>query len=180
MAFEEPSFETLRETRIFEIRQYAPYLIVETEVKGEFSGVGNQAFRSLFNYISGSNNSVRSDDKQSEKISMTVPVTQVKTAENTYRVSFLLPAKYSKETAPIPTSNVVSIREVPATLMASIRYNGNWSQQRYEKKLATLQTALELDNTYEAAGAPIFARYNPPIIPSLFRHNEILLPVRVK
>ena len=177
MAFEKPSFETVRVTDGFELRQYAPYLIAETEVTAEFGDAGNQAFRALFNYISGNNTSQHNTANDGEKISMTVPVTQIKTGEDTYRVSFLLPAKYSSKSAPLPNSNVVAIKEVEATLMATIRYSGNWSQERYEKKLVELRTALQADGQYRAAGDPIFARYNPPIMPSLFRHNEILIPV---
>ena len=64
MAYEEPKYRTIESTDIYEIREYKDRLAVEIEYSNEDSG-----FRYLFNYISGEN-------KSSEKVKMTVPVTQ--------------------------------------------------------------------------------------------------------
>jgi DNA gyrase inhibitor GyrI len=177
MAFEKPSFELLEKRDGYEIRQYKPYLVAETEVKGEFQQAGNRAFNALFNYISGNNQVVGAEASGSEKISMTVPVNQWQTDEGAYRVSFVVPSKYSLDNVPVPTSSTVDIREVNHGLTAVIRYRGNWSQDRYEEKLDLLIAALASDGQYQPAGKPFFARYNPPMIPGLFRRNEILLPI---
>ena len=66
MANEEASYEVVHKTDIYEIRHYSDRLIVQVINKGD-----NNSFRKLFNYISGEN-------KNSEKIKMTVPVTQTK------------------------------------------------------------------------------------------------------
>jgi hypothetical protein len=177
MAFEKPSYQTVSKADGFEVRAYEPYLIAETEVSAEFSGAGNIAFQALFNYISGYNTSPSLVDEQSEKISMTIPVNQTQTDDDRYKVSFVLPAKFSLETAPVPRSNSVTVRELPSMLMASIRYSGNWSQKRYEKKLAALRASLQEDGRFMPVGEPMFARYNPPLVPGLFRRNEILIPI---
>lgn len=180
MAFEKPAFETVEKTDAFEIRQYQPYLVAETEVSGEFQQAGNRAFNALFNYISGSNQVVNASAGGSEKISMTVPVNQWQTDEGAYRISFVVPSKYSMDTVPAPTSAAVSIRQVDHGLTAVIRYRGNWSQERYTQKLEQLTTALVKDGRFQPAGKPYFARYNPPMIPGVFRRNEILLPIAQK
>lgn len=180
MAFEKPAFKTVEKTDAFEIRQYQPYLVAETEVSGEFQQAGNRAFNALFNYISGNNQVVSASAGGSEKISMTVPVNQWQTDEGAYRISFVVPSKYSMDTVPVPTSSAVSIRQVDHGLTAVIRYRGNWSQERYTQKLEQLTTALENDGRYQPAGKPYFARYNPPMIPGVFRRNEILLPIAQK
>ena len=64
MSYEEPKYKTIKTTDVYEIREYGDRLAVEIEYSNEDSG-----FRYLFNYISGEN-------KSSEKVKMTVPVTQ--------------------------------------------------------------------------------------------------------
>jgi hypothetical protein len=180
MAFEKPSYSTLSKEDGFDVRLYEPYLIAETEVRDEFSRAGNQAFQALFDYIGGNNSSPRLAANEGEKISMTIPVNQIETPNDSYKVSFVLPAKFSLDTAPVPNSSSVTVRELPAMLMASIRYSGNWSQKRYEKKLAELRNSINENERYEISGEPMFARYNPPLVPGLFRRNEILIPILEK
>ena len=64
MSYEEPKYKTIKSSEVYEIREYGDRLAVEIEYSNEDSG-----FRYLFNYISGEN-------KSSEKVKMTVPVTQ--------------------------------------------------------------------------------------------------------
>ena len=64
MALEEPNYKIIKSSENYEIRKYSDRLAVEVEFSSEDSG-----FNYLFNYISGENTT-------SEKVSMTVPVTQ--------------------------------------------------------------------------------------------------------
>ena len=66
-AIESLAFEVLETHGDIEIRQYAPHLLATVRVEGEFDEAGSQAFRPLFNYISG-------DNRSDEKIAMTAPV----------------------------------------------------------------------------------------------------------
>jgi hypothetical protein len=67
-ADEEPSHTTEREHQGFEMRRYAPRLVVDTRVAGDFWQARSEAFGRLFACIIGNNNA-------GSKVSMTVPVT---------------------------------------------------------------------------------------------------------
>ena len=90
MANEEAQYDIAHKTDIYEIRHYSDRLVAQVINKGD-----NNTFRKLFNYISGANNN-------SEKIKMTVPVTQA-TEDDELFMQFYLPSKYNKKTTPIPT-----------------------------------------------------------------------------
>ena len=55
MATEEPKYTLIEKYEAFEIREYAPFLIAQTEVSGSFDERGGKAFRILIKYISGEN-----------------------------------------------------------------------------------------------------------------------------
>jgi len=85
IANEESEYDVVHKTSIYEIRFYTERLVVESVYNND-SGT----FRKLFKYISGANNN-------SQKIEMTIPVTQIK-KNNTNFMQFILPAKFNKET----------------------------------------------------------------------------------
>jgi len=183
MAIEKAKYTIVEREGKFELRQYEPYLVAETFVKGDFDKVGSEGFRRLFDYISGKNRKRQSismtaplsQEAESEKISMTAPVNQVRVGEK-YRVAFLMPAKYTMETLPEPLDPRVELKEVPGQLIAALRYSGTWSRDRYEEKKIRLQGMMR-QKGLEPAGEPIFARYNPPFMPWFLRRNEVLIPV---
>jgi hypothetical protein len=183
MAIERAKYTVVEREGNFELRQYEPYLVAETIVEGDFDEVGNEGFRRLFDYISGKNRKQQSismtapvsQKVESEKISMTAPVNQVRVGGK-YRITFLMPAKYTMETLPEPLDTRVELKEVPGQLIAALRYSGTWSKDRYEKKRVRLQAVMR-QKGLEPAGEAIFARYNPPFMPWFLRRNEVLIPV---
>jgi len=183
MAIEKAKYTVVEGEGNFELRQYEPYIVAETIVEGDFDEVGNEGFRRLFDYISGKNRKRQSismtapvsQEAESEKISMTAPVNQMRVGEK-YRITFLMPAKYTMETLPEPLDTRVKLKEVPGQLIASLRYSGTWSRDRYEENRIRLQ-ALMRQKRLEPAGEPIFARYNSPFMPWFLRRNEVLIPV---
>ena len=183
MALEKAKYSVVEKEGNFELRRYEPYVVAETMVEGDFDTVGNQGFRRLFDYISGKNRKQQSismstpvsQKAESEKISMTAPVNQVRVGEK-YRITFLMPAKYTMETLPEPLDTRVKLKEVPGQLIAALKYSGTWSKDRYEEKKIRLQ-ALMREKGLKPAGEPIFARYNPPFMPWFLRRNEVLIPV---
>ena len=53
MATERPRYEVLQQRGDLEVREYAPYLVAETEVGGDLEAAGTTAFRVLAGYIFG-------------------------------------------------------------------------------------------------------------------------------
>ena len=182
MATEEAPYTVIKADDIFELREYAPQVLAEIIVDGDLEGAGNKAFRPLFRYISCDNKSRGkiamtapvSQEQTGEKISMTAPVSQ-QSVQGKWAVSFMMPASYTMETLPTPDDPNIKLRQVPARLVAAVRYSGFWSEKKY------LQYKQELENWIAAKnlkviGEPVWARYNPPFTLWFLRRNEILIP----
>jgi len=119
---EQQRYEVVERYSEFELRRYPSHVVAEVRVRGSFESAGTRAFRALFGYISGQNESARSvamtapvvqEAAGSERIAMTAPVVQTRTAEGEYLIAFVLPATLTAETAPVPTNPEVRIRAVP-------------------------------------------------------------------
>jgi hypothetical protein len=183
MATEEAKYVVLEKEGHFELRQYEPFIVAETLVEGDFDEVGNAGFRRLFRYISGDNQAKRpismtspvAQEMKSEKISMTAPVTQQK-GGNRWSIAFVMPAEYTMDSLPIPHDARITLRAIPARLLAAITYSGTWSESRYEEHKALLDQMMS-KRKLRTAGEYIYARYNPPFTPWFMRRNEVLLPV---
>jgi hypothetical protein len=190
MAIEEPGYEVLKTYPEFELRRYAPYLVAETEVTGEFDQVGNRAFRILAGYIFGNN---RSQEKmamtapvnqrptvaEGEKLAMTAPVSQRPkegAGQGTYVLSFVMPSGYTLDTLPEPLDPRVRLREEPARLMAARRYSGLWSESNYQANEVALLAAVERVGLTPVS-APVYARYNSPFSLWFLRRNEVMVEV---
>jgi len=183
MAIEEATYKVVKKDNNFEIRDYAPHILAETIVEGDFEEAGNKAFNVLFGYISGDNRSREklamtapvSQEPKGEKIKMTAPVGQQRVQES-WAVSFMMPASYTLETLPEPEDPKVTLRQVPARRMAAVRYSGFWNEKGYLRYKLELESWIREKN-YTIVGDPIWARYNAPFTPWFLRRNEILIPV---
>lgn len=184
MATEEAPYQVIKVDGIFELRRYEPQILAETIVDGNLEEAGDKAFRTLFRYISGENQSRTaiaasspvSQESQGEKIAMTAPVGQQRSSGK-WAVSFTMPANYTMATLPIPNDPAIVLRQVPARTVAAVRYSGTWSEERYRKFLDKLEAWLR-DNSLTPRGEPVWARYNPPFTLWFLRRNEILIPVQ--
>jgi hypothetical protein len=183
MAIEEAKYKVVEKDNKFEIRDYAPHILAETFVEGDLEEAGNKAFNRLFRYISGDNRSrikvamtaPVSQQPMGEKIKMTAPVGQRRVQEK-WAVSFMMPASYTLKTLPEPEDPNITLRQVPARRMASVRYSGFWSEKRYLKYKSELLSWIQ-ERGLTIVGDPIWARYNPPFTLWFLRRNEILIPV---
>jgi hypothetical protein len=189
MATEEPRYEVVQQFEAFELRRYAPQLLAETEVAGDFNDVGSQAFRILADFIFGNNRQqekismtapVSQQPSAGEKIAMTAPVTQTPKpgvgARGTYIFSFVMPAQYTRASLPQPVDPRVHIREAPARLVAARRYSGTWDEARYREHESILLQAVAQARLM-TVGAPVYARYNSPFSLWFLRRNEVLIEV---
>jgi len=183
MAIEEATYKVVKKDNKFEIRDYAPHILAETVVEGDFEEAGNKAFNVLFGYISGDNRSREklamtapvSQEPKGEKIKMTAPVGQQRVQES-WAVSFMMPASYTLETLPEPEDPKVTLRQVPARRIAAVRYSGFWNEKGYLRYKLELESWIS-EKGYTIVGDPIWARYNAPFTPWFLRRNEILIPV---
>ena len=185
MAIEVPEYRVLEQDGSFELRAYSSYLIAETEVEAGFMNAGNIAFGRLFRYISGANAAQAEiamtapveQASQGEKIAMTAPVEQAK-GDGVYRVGFIVPRKYNRDTVPKPTDQRVIIREVPPRTVAVWRYSGRWTEDNFRQHEQDLRRALQARNLQPAPGdSAIIARYDAPFMPWFMRRNEVLIPL---
>ncbi len=175
-------YDLVRTEGAIEVRRYPEHLVAETEVQADFQDAGNRAFRYLFGYITGDNTARQPIDMTapvvqapSQRISMTAPVVQTGSSGR-YTVAFVLPSSLDESSAPLPTRSEVSVRKVPARLVAAVHFTGRWSEAAFEKHRAELLSAAA-DAGLMTIGDPWFARFNPPSTPWFLRHNEVLIEV---
>lgn len=190
MAIEEPKYIVIQKNDMFEIREYAPYLVAQTEVTGTFDEMGGKAFRILFKYISGENQQRRNiemtapviqENRQQEgqKIQMTAPVIQeIDTANPQSTIySFVMPQEFTLATLPLPLDKRINLKEIPAKTVAVLKYSGSWGEEKYKKNEALLLKALD-DAGIKTIGKPNFARYNSPFSLWFMRRNEVMIEVQ--
>ena len=168
-----------------EVREYAPMLVAEVVVAtDDFDRAGNLGFQPLADYIFGNNTKRErigmtapvTQARDGERIGMTAPVTQSGSAQG-WVVGFVMPARYTAETLPLPRDPRIRINEVPARNVAAIRFSGRWSTIRYAENLRVLERELA-EAGWVAVAEPQAAQYNAPWVPGPLRRNEVLLPVR--
>ena len=175
MSYEEPKYKIIESTDIYEIREYGDRLAVEIEYSNEDSG-----FRYLFNYISGEN-------KSSEKVEMTVPVTQSakidmtspviqSTQDGIMKMQFFLPSKFTLENAPQPKNQRVNLVMIKKDIYAVISYSGRLTNQNYSKNYKKLINHLTKDGL-DFIEPAIRATFNGPFTLPILRRNEIMMKI---
>ena len=181
-------YETVARVGDVEIRRYPPTVVVETVAPS-----ANQAFRRLFGYISGENQSttevsmtapVESEpgdapsDDAGESVAMTAPVESDQSSEGV-RMSFYLPAEYDYDSAPRPTGDSVRLVERPGRTLAVLGFSWWATDGRVESKTETLQATLaDADESFELLDDPVILRYEGPLVPPFLRTNEVAVEVR--
>ncbi len=176
MALEEPAYKIIKSYKGYEIRKYDDRLAVEVEFASEDSG-----FNYLFNYISGENTT-------SEKVSMTVPVTQSTKINMTSPVTqsnkdgkmlmqFYLPSKFSIDNAPIPTNKRVKLVTIEGGYYAVLKYSGRNSDKNYLNRLSELKDYLEKDKIVMIDNGTK-ATFDGPFTLPILRRNEAMIKIK--
>lgn len=179
---ERPDYEVVLSEKNIEIRHYDPMIIAEVDVEGKREEAVGEGFRMLADYIFG-NNIVQQDiamtapvqQQVSEKIAMTAPVQQ-QSSGGVWKVSFVMPSKYSMEALPKPNNKNVTLKDVPAKKYIVIQFSGtnsNGNIDEHEKKLMAYIAA----NQIKTAGSPKYAFYNPPWTLPFMRKNEVMIEI---
>ncbi|HTY40284.1 MAG TPA: heme-binding protein [Thermoanaerobaculia bacterium] len=178
---EEPKFRVIVADGDFEIREYAPVIVAETIVEGDWGVAGNAGFRRLASYIFGANDGGRriamtvpvSQQAPGSRIAMTAPVAQERRG-TAWAVAFTMPREYSLDRLPVPNDPTVHLRPIGERRVGAIRFSGRWNAERFEAGEAELRRWLTSKGE-KVIGEPVSARYNPPWTPWFLRRNEILL-----
>jgi hypothetical protein len=184
MSIESLKYRTISRDKKFELRDYNEYITAEVEVDGDFSSALQKGFRILADYIFGGNTSkaqinmtvpVTQQAKSGEKIEMTAPVTSSPVEEGKkYVIAFTMPSKYTLENLPEPENKNIFFRKVAGHKVASLSFSGNLNAGLASRKVKELETWLN-KNKYSTKSGFVFAQYNPPWIPGIFRRNELLV-----
>jgi hypothetical protein len=180
---EEPAYSVKMAEADFEVREYAPRIVAETTVSGDFADAPGIGFRRLADYIFG-NNTTKTEiamtapvaqERQSEKIAMTAPVSQERIKDSSWLITFTMPSAYTIESLPKPNSDLVTIKQLPPAKFAVVKFSGFNKQKTVIEKTDSLRQWLRTKSINEKGAEPIYARYNPPWTPWFLRRNEILI-----
>jgi hypothetical protein len=163
VANEEAKYDIIYKSNIYEIRFYSERLVVETK-----NNINSSAFKKLFNYISGTNYT-------SEKIEMTVPVTQIRKDGSNY-MQFIIPSKFNKKTIPTPSNSDIQISRIKEGYFGVIEYSGKSTNANFIKYSKILRKKL-LEDRVLIKGSPIKATYNKPFTLPFLRRNEVMFNV---
>ena len=154
-----------------EIRAYPSMILATVQGRGD-----NGPFGLLFRYITGFNLSqktipmtapVVSTETGGEAVPMTAPV-----VSDEDRFSFVLPASYTMDTAPIPLDPRVQLVPIAARRVAAIRFRGRASTRQVRDATAAFLRGLRQAGI-GPIGSPFLMRYDPPYKPGFMRRNEI-------
>lgn len=159
-------YEIIKEEGNIQVRAYNDFLLASTTTPQNQQQ--NSGFNNVFNYISGQNQS-------KEKISMTTPVVTYE-EEDKLITGFYVPSKYDKSSVPKPSSENVFINEMSASTFAVIKFKGRWKEENYQKYDQRLKDYIKANNL-KVISKRYVLRYSPPIVPGIFRRNELAYQV---
>jgi hypothetical protein len=182
--YEEPHYDVVaRLADHVEVRRYAPRLAAEVTLSRGGDAARSRAFQLLFDYIAGANHSAQGSKKVAmtvpvsvrdvERVAMTSPV-DVSEDSEVMRMRFFLPAKYTRDTAPLPDDERVKLVTVPEKTVAILRYSGLGSD--FEKRQFDLIAELT-GSRWRPVGAPYTLYYDAPFTLPFVRRNEAAIPV---
>ena len=179
---EKPDYKVIQSEQNIEIRQYEPMIIAEVEVDGKREDAIGDGFRLLADYIFG-NNTVQQvismtapvQQKENQKIAMTAPVQQQSTGKS-WRMSFVMPSKYSMDSLPVPNNNRVRLKEILTKKFVVIEFSGTNSNENVTEHENQLMNYIEA-NQIKINGSPIYAFYNPPWSLPFLRRNEVMIEI---
>lgn len=163
---ETPKYTVLRRDGEVELREYDPMLVAMTTVQGTGEEPKNQAFTKLAGYIFGEN-------AASQTLHMTSPVL-IHSEDGRTVMSFVMPAKLTGKTVPLPNDQSIHIQEVPTETWAVIGYSvaNDHSDDSIDKRNA-LESWLTLHEFPLDYSTCRIAQYDSPTTIPLLRRNEV-------
>jgi len=171
-SIDQPAFQIVRKDGNIEIRDYGALTVAEVARSGDRDSAVRAGFGPLARYIFAK-------DRQGEKIAMTVPVTQQRRpdADTAWLVHFVMPEGKDISSLPQPATEDVRLLTLPATRRAVIRFSGRANDQMIKSNEKRLLTWLEAEG-YAINGPAVYAYYDDPLTPGVFRRNEVMYQVK--
>lgn len=144
---------------MIEIRTLPAARLLVTEANGEYFERSGGLFKHLFEYISDNN------------ISMTVPVEgQLDRAEMRFHLgSDVAPA--------LDQTDSVRVISVPSRRVVSIGGKGSYNESNARRLRERLQSWLQAQNEWRAAGDPYAVFWNGPFTPWFMKRFEVHIPL---
>jgi len=205
MATESPAYNVESKDGNIEIRKYEDYIVAQVDVEADYRSALYKGFRILAGYIFGANHKKSElsmtapvtgenlsesekipmtvpvteeavEEEKSEKIAMTVPVAEEQIKGHVYRISFTMPSKYTLETLPIPDDERIKFKEVKNNKTAVITFSGRAKEKLAQKEIQELKLWLAEKNIKPKSNF-IVAQYNQPLVPGFLRKNEIIVQI---
>lgn len=184
MAIETPKYRVLKKEGKFELREYNSYITASVEIETkDYDQATNQGFGNIADYIFGNNTSkdsipmtapvLQESKPASEKIAMTAPVVTIKD-NNVFKISFVMPSKYTMKTLPQPNNPKVILTEVPSFKAATITFSGVVNEKTINTKTEELSNWID-EQKLKSTNVAQIARYNPPWTLWFLRRNEIII-----
>lgn len=167
--YEMPPYTVEATEGVREVRAYGPHLLAEVKVSGSRQGAIQAGFRVLAGYIFGGN-------ATGEKIAMTVPVAQTP-AGDTWTVSFMMPARFSKDTLPAPRTDAIRFVEVGPSRQVVERFSGLPGTETLAERAEVLRQWAEAEGMTITAG-PHYYFYDAPMTLPWNRRNEVAFTIR--
>jgi hypothetical protein len=183
--YEEPRYDVIeRVADRVEIRRYGSRVAAEVQLAIAGEAGRNEAFKLLFAYIAGAN---RASASGNSKLAMTVPVevrdkalvamtVPVQTAETNGAtvMRFFLPAKYTRDSAPVPTNARVQIVAIAGETVAIMRFSG--SGDDFAERQTELIEKLR-GSRWRPSGQPYALYYDAPFTLPFLRRKEAAVAV---
>lgn len=171
---EQAEYTVIRKTKDYEIREYAPHIIAEVTLQGDYDNVTTQGFGIIAKYIFGNN-------KDNTSIAMTAPVmvrNDFKNENNkSNTISFFMPKSYNINNLPKPNNDLIKIIPVPAKKYLVTSFRWYRTENKIKKEQENLQFLANRDNL-QIDKDFIYAGYNAPWTPPWMSRNEILVELK--
>lgn len=182
---EEPSYRVESKDGDIEVRAYEPMLMAVTDVEGSYDDAISAGFRRIAGFIFGDNVSQDkvamtapvSAEPKSQKIDMTAPVTATSGEAGTWRISFMMPSEYTRDTLPVPTDNQVEIVEIPGRRLAVLSFSGSIMGEVPTEEIERLEGWMRAQGL-TPAGPAVIAQFDPPWKLWFMRRNEVQIPIQ--
>lgn len=167
----------------FEIRDYAPMIVAETNATGPRDEAISQGFHVIAEYIFGGNHAGAPKEnappvaapEPGQTIAMTAPVMQQENA-GVWKVRFVMPSHYTLEQLPTPNNADVKLAAVDGKRFVVVRFSGSAQEADVQRQKARLMEYVKR-NELPIAGEPVYAFYNPPWTLPFLRRNEVMLEI---